>query len=249
MSLIRFNEEKIAANKYLLNPNVFNINGMKVNRLHIYRLRTFLEELILALDRRFEYNKTIFNEALSLSIKLMGLKKRHKVTLNEIALASLWFVLKRNTISINVIKLIEISRKKLNKKVTRKNILRILSHIRSMTGDEDPKKEILALGFAGIRELMKKEELIKKLSLIGDGDLKASYFMALRKEFIRHLNRLPNHTFSGKPRNSLAAILIYISDKKVSREMNIKPLLSAKELEEIFDICQFTILRNYKNFQ
>jgi len=248
MSITYFNNEESKFDKYLLNPSLLNVNGIKVNRLHIYRIKTFLEELLLSLDKGIIYNKNIMEEALRLSLRLMGIKKQYKVTLNEITLASLWMTLRNNNISINIIKLIKISREKLNKKITRKNIIKILSYIRSWNKQEDPRHEIITIGLNGIKELMKENSVLNKLPSVKDDELKSEYFWALRSEFYKLALGLPPSLFSGKPRSSVAAILVYIADKKVSRKMSIKPLLPAKKLESIFDVCQFTILRNYKQF-
>jgi len=248
MSITNFNNEIKGLDRYLLNPNLLNINGFNVNRLHIYRIRTFMEELLFSLQKNVIYNKKIMKDALHLAIRLIGLKKYYKVTLNEITLAALWITLRNNNISLNILKLIDISRKKLNKKITRKNIIKILSHMRNRNKFEDPREEVIAIGLNGIRELMKEDGILNKLSSNGEEELKVKYFWALKKEFSKLALNLPNTYLSGKPRSSVAAILLYIADKNVSKKMNMKPLIPAKKLEGVFDVCQFTILRNYKKF-
>ncbi len=248
-SYVSVNGEQENIDKYFYNPTIFRENNFKVTRLHVHRIRAFIREILEAMDHKFDLQNSTAEEIVSLTLSLLKMKTLLKVTLNELTIASIWLVTqKRGMSNINITKLVDLSKKKLKKKVMYKNILRILSRLRQYNNSFNPKLEIVKIVSTSLSKLMKNEVIKSKLKKIDKGEIKNEYFWLLKKEVINLLSNNSDFDFSGKSRVTLAAILIYVADKVISRKHGIKSIISAKALEGVTGVCQFTILRNYKKF-
>ena len=250
MNYVNIKNEKSGINKYFYNPTIIKEATFKVTKLHIYRIRLFIRDLLESLDHELSIYDSILDEIVALAIKLLGVKKELKVTLNELTLASLWITLQyRGVSNLNIVRLVEISRKKLKKKVLYKNLLKILSHLRKYNNVLNPKAEIMKIVSNSLLKLMKNSSVKGRLERIKDLDVRERYFLLLKREIISIVSENSNMEFSGKSRITLAAILIYVADKILAKDHGFKPVLSAKILEEIMGVCQFTILRRYKDYR
>ena len=248
MNYVKIKSERTSIEKYFINPSLRRItNTEKLTQLHIYRIKSFIESIMSISG--IELPKNIEEEVINTAIALLRYKKEVNATVNEIALAAFWVVIKdRGVSNIGLIKLIDIAKSNLRKKISRKNILRVLARIRQRMNNYNPRAEILKQGTFVIKKLIKNDKVQKKLDSLKDEAYREKYFLLIRKEFLNIVFSIPLHEFSGKSRVAAATILIYLSDKLVAQKLGIKPILAAKLLEEITGTCQFTILRNYKKY-
>lgn len=249
MNYVSIKNEGGGINKYFYNPTIIKEGAFKVTKLHIYRIRLFIRDLLESLNNELNLYDPILEEIVLLTIRLLGVKKELKVTLNELTLASLWIILQYRGISnLNIIKLVEVSRRKLKKKVLYKNLLKILSYLRRYNNALNPKAEILKIASSSLSKLMKNDIVKRRLMRIEDPNVKERYFLLLKRKIIFLMSKNTNKDFSGKSRIALAAILIYVADKILARDYGFKPIISAKILEDVTGICQFTILRKYRDY-
>ncbi len=222
--------------------------SLEIYRLYTFRSKNFLKELLIALDENITGWMHVVDEAARFSMQLMYLKRGMGATLGEITLSAFWHILQTrgiNKFSIN--RLIKISREKLKKRILYRRVLKILSHIRLMELNFSIYREVVNIILTTIPKLINDKTVIDKYRARNKSAELFCYVEDLRRVAIKIANEIPQNTISGKSRRVIAAICIYVADKILSKEYGIKPILSAKLLENYLGVSQFTILRRYKN--
>ncbi|MCD6492167.1 MAG: hypothetical protein ACP6IQ_04645 [Candidatus Njordarchaeia archaeon] len=229
---------------YYGNDIILRAGNIRVTRLHVFRIRSFIIELLNALGEESNAWGSIINEAVHYAIKLIYLREKVNSTLNELALVAFWFTTKiRGINKFNIIKLIRISRERLKRRILYSRILKLMSLVRLLNQEIDPRIEIRKLAINAIPKILKNPAISNKL-LRGYSD--RSYPTLLQRKIVNLTKMLKESWLSGNSRIVFAAILIYLADRWIAKENERKPILSAKILERIFGISQFTILRKYK---
>jgi len=230
-----------------LSRNNSFIFSLEIYRLYTFRARSFIKELLTALDENTTGWRHVIDEATKFSMQLMYLKKDIGATLSEITLAAFWHILQTRGINkFNINKLIKVSREKLKRRVLYRRILKILSRIRLMELNFSAYREVVNIILTTIPKLINDRFLFMKYKHGFNPNEFFYYIENVRRIAIRIANEIPRNLISGKSRRVIAAICIYIADKILSKEYGVKPVLSAKVLENYLGVSQFTILRRYK---
>ena len=218
-----------------------------IHKLHIFRMKYFLKELLTALNENVTAWMPIIKESTNYALQLIHLKKSLQTTINEIALAAFWHVLQSRGINrFSLLRLISVSRNVLRKRILYKRLIKILSYIRSIELNYSPHKEIVSIILTTIPRIVSDERFLH-ISAKNQKNNIPEYAEKLKKIAIKIVNNLDPLLLSGKSRKVIAALSIYIADKIISKKEKIKPRISAKTLEKHLDVSQFTILRRYKD--
>ncbi|MHA1616109.1 MAG: hypothetical protein ACTSX9_02250 [Candidatus Njordarchaeales archaeon] len=224
------------------------INNLSISKLTIFRMRTFLLDLLRELGEDVHALYTLIQETISIALRLLPLKKKYSSTLYELSLATLWLVLRERGINkYTLYRLVETAKKKMKKRILMKRLLLILSDIRYIFRELDAKDEIKKVVMKTLPKLFKHPSMMQRTVKIL-GEKAPAYIRLLRLSIFRILNSLNVQDVSGKSRTVLSAICIYAADKVACKELNIRPLISAKMLEDLLGISQFTVLRHYKKY-
>ncbi len=222
--------------------------SLETYRLYSFRAKNFIKDLLTALNENTTGWRHLIDEASKFTIQLIYLKKDLHATLSEIALAAFWHVLQvRGINKYNINKLIRVSREKLKKRVLYRRVLKILSRIRLVELNFSAYKEIVSIILTTIPKLINDKTVLERYGQLVDVSNFFYYIESLRRTAIKIANEIPKNMISGKSRRVIAAICIYLADRVLSRTLGIKPILSAKILENYLGVSQFTILRRYKN--
>jgi len=226
-----------------------DLNGISQGsfRLHIFRVQSFLRELLTSLNENPVGWAPIVKESTKYAMHIMSLRKKINATINEIALASFWHVTQSMGINkFNLLRLVKFSRKVLRKRILYRRMLKILSHIRILEEKYSPHNELIRIVITVLPKIAtdkKVKTMIERKNLVSH-----NYIEELKSTALEIINSLNSAALSGKSRKVLAALSLYVADKVIAKRKKNRPIISAKLLEQYIGISQFTILRRYKMF-
>ncbi|MHA1590263.1 MAG: cyclin family protein [Candidatus Njordarchaeales archaeon] len=230
------------------NDSLIAVNDLSISKLTMFRIKSFIQELIRELGEDINAFQPIMKETIRIALGIIPLKQKYNATLYEISLAAFWLVLRnRGFGKYTLQKLVCISRKKLRKRILLRRLISILSDVRLSFQELDAKEEIKKLALHALPRLLRHYLVTQRIERVSYLDLPA-YLRVLKLHIYQLLASLRVQDTSGRSRTVLAAICIYIADKLACKQLNIRPLISAKALEETLGISQFTILRHYKEY-
>lgn len=202
----------------------------KTHHMCAYRMRNFLQRLIIKMKENPEDWKKIVDDAVKCALRLWGIKRLINATWNELALSCFWLVMLQNKITkYKLTYLVDLAKDVLGKRVRSSRIIKITTFLRRLLNMYDTKKEA--------------KQLIEMMIMKLDKKLCAS------REYINELKTVAvaivdmvGGKISMSPR-MLAACSLYLADKKVCKKLGIKPMLTAKSLAEITGLSLYSILK------
>jgi len=198
------------------------------------RMRSFLKEMLIKLKENpnEEEWKRVIEDSIKCAIKLWGIKKLLDATWNELALSCFWLVmLKRGITKYKLTYLIDTAKDILRKRIRSSRVMRATTLLRRLLNMYDIRKE--AVEFARM--------IIKNLNLDKLSGVSSEYVNKLRTTTVKIINEVAGKV-SMSPR-MLAACAVYIADKKISKKLGLKPIITAKLLSNITGLSLFSILR------
>ena len=225
------------------------IDPLREYKLKISRIKTFIIDLLEALGEDPLKWSPYFREIIELTLLLEGIRQKINSTIYESTLTALFYDLRsRGLFVLNINKLIDIAKRRLDKRISRGRIIVLLNYLKKIEKNKTQKNDVEKLLLSLLYRLSSDASLIKRL--VAHNIDTEQYFQKLREISLSLIDKIflnpGKSSLWGRSPHIIVALTLYIADKIISTQYGYRSILSAKILEKHLGISQFTILRQYK---
>lgn len=225
------------------------LDPLREYKLKISRIKTFIIDLLEALGEDPLKWSPYFKEIIELTLLLEGIRQKINSTIYEAALTALFYDLRsRGLFVLNINRLINVAKQKLDKRISRGRIIILLNYLKRIEKNKTQRNEVEKLLISLLYRLSSDASLIKRL--IAHNINMEQYFQKLREISFLLIDKIflnpGKSSLWGRSPHIIVALDLYIADKIISSQHGYRSILSAKILEKHLGISQFTILRQYK---